>query len=221
METKDVILSRHGVRGYRPDRIPEALIREIFDRAHWTPSWRNPRGWHIWVVTGEALQRFKNDLSQKLLEDAPSVLDLDMPGRAWPELCLARTARLMAAQEEADATAGLDSTREDKLTRLGELFGAPCLIVYGVDCSVTGPQGCLDSGAFVQSMCQAANAMGLGTCLMATAVRFPELLHALLPDEAGKLMVVGVALGYADTDAAMGEFPREPVEFDDLVSWVT
>ena len=220
METQDAILSRHGVRAYRPDGVPEALIREIFNHARWAPSWRNPQGWHIWVVTGAALQRFKNDLTQKLLEDAPGMPDLDMPGRAWPELCLARTARLMAVHEEAEATAGLDSTREDQLTRLGELFGAPCLIIYGVDCSVRGAQGCFDSGAFVQSMCQAAHATGLGTCVMATAVRFPELLHAMLPNEAGKLMVVGVALGYPDTDAAINEFPREPVELDELVSWV-
>jgi nitroreductase len=210
----------HRCPAYREDPIPQAVIRETFDRARWAPCWRSLEGWHIWVLEGAVLEGLKDELVRRLLEDGPASAELDAPDRAWPELCLARTARLMAAHEEEAATAALEGSREEKLTRLGRLFGAPCLMVYGIDCHVTGTQGCIDSGAFVQSMCEAAHAEGLETCVMATAVRYPDLLHAILPDEAHRLFVVGVALGYPDAEAAVRRYPSEPAEFDELVSWV-
>ncbi len=220
MELHDSILSRRSIRAYKPDPVPQELIREILDEARWAPSWRNTQGWHVWVLTGEPLERFKSEFTQMLVDDAPGRPDLDMPGREWPEACMQRTARLMAVRETTESEAGLDCSREGKMTRMGRLFGAPCLVVCGVDKRVAGAYAGFDSGAFVQSLCLAAHEKGLGTCIMATAVRFPELLRRLLPDDEGKLLVVGVTLGYPDPDAALNSFPRERADLDEFVSWV-
>jgi len=220
MPTHEESSEVRGVPAYTSDPVPEALLRETLDHARWAPSWHNPRGWHIWALTGDALQCFKDGLTEKLLADAPGHSDLEGPESAWPELCLLRTARQMAAHEEDQATAGQEGTREEQLTDLGRLFGAPCLLVYGVDCHVAGPQGCINSGAFVACMCHAAHDSGLSTCVLATAVKYPELLHELLPDHHGELFAVGVAVGYPDTDDAGIGFTEEPIRFDDLVSWV-
>ena len=209
-----------GVSAYRPEPVPEALLRTVLDHARLAPSWHNPRGWHIWALSGEALQRFKDGLTRRLLDGAPAHSDLEGPETAWPELCLARTARLMANHEEAEATARLEGNREEKLTRLGQLFGAPCALIYGVDCHLAGPQGCINSGAFVACLCHAAHDEGLSTCVMATAVKYPELLHELLPDREGKLLVVGVAVGFPDTEDSGGGFVETATPVDDLVSWV-
>ena len=220
MQAQKGITGVHGVPAYRPEPIPGALIHEMFDSVRWSPSWRNPRGWHICLLTGAALQRFKDEFTQRLLDDVPGSPELKTPDRAWPELCLVRTARLMAAHEEAEARASLEGSREDKLTRLGQLFGAPCAMIYSVDCKMTGPPGCFNSGAFVQSMCEAAHDRGLITCVLATVVKYPELLHGTLPDEAGRLFVAGVALGYSDEDVGSTTSVGEAVQFDELVSWV-
>lgn len=206
---------------YRTDPVSQAVIREAFDRARWSPCWRGLAGWHIWVLEGEVLAGFKEGLTRRLLADSPAEPEAEGADRAWPELCLARTARLMAVREETAAMEHLEGSREAKLSRLGELFGAPCLLIYGVDSRTAGAQGCLDSGAFVHSMCDAAHAEGLDTCVLATAVRYPDLLHAILPDEAHRLFVVGVAVGYPEgEDVAAARYPGEPGSFDELVSWV-
>jgi nitroreductase len=210
----------HVVPVYKPEPVPKALLHEIFDAARLTPSWHNPRGWHISVLTGAVLQRFKDDLTERLRDNAPGSPDLEASDPAWPELCLLRTARLMAAHEEAEAMASLEGSREEKLTHLGQLFGAPCALIYSVDCETTGSIGCFNSGAFIQCMCQAAGDRGLSTCVLATAVKYPALLHAILPDQTDKLFVAGVALGYPDTDTAVAASFGEPVEFEHLVSWV-
>jgi len=204
---------------YRAETVPEAVLREAFDRARWSPCWQGLSGWHIWVLAGEVLERFKGELTRRLQADSPAEPELDGPDRAWPELCLARTARLMAVREETAAMEHLEGSREDKLSRLGELFGAPCLLLYGVDCRAAGMQGCLDSGAFVHSMCEALHDEGLDTCVLATAVRYPEVLHAMLTNEAHRLFVVGVAVGYPEEDdATAARRPGEPATFDDLMT---
>jgi nitroreductase len=220
MDAGDMDADVRRCPSYRADAVPKAVVRDAFDQARHTPSWRTLKGWHIWVLEGSTLARYKMELTRRLIEDAPSSPELDAPDRGWPELCLARTARLMAVNEEATATAHLEGTREEKLARLGGLFDAPCLMVYGLDCHAAGTQGCFDSGAFVQSMCEAARAEGLETCVMATAVRYPELLHEVLPDEAGELFVVGIVLGYPEEEVGTRRYVGEPASFDDMVTWV-
>ena len=205
---------------YSGEPVPRAVLRDAFDKARQAPCWRTLKGWRIWVMEGAALERYKEGLTRRLLEDTPASPELDAPDRAWPELCLARTARLMAVHEEAAATAHLEGRREEKLARLGELFGAPCLMIYGLDCHAAGTQGCFDSGPFVQSMCEAARQEGLDTCVMATAVRYPDLLHAVLPDQDGELFVVGIALGYPEAGVTVARYASELPRFDDVVTWV-
>jgi nitroreductase len=209
-----------GGLAYSPEPVPLATVRDVFEAARRLPSWQNPRGWHISVLTGAALQRFKDELTQRLLNDVPGRSDLDVPETGWPELCLLRTVRAMAAREEAAAIANLEGDRTDRLTRLGQLFGAPCAMIYSVDCKVATSLSCFNSGTFINCMCDAAHDEGLSTCVLATAVKYPEVLRALLPSEAGKHFAVGVALGYSEMDMAVPRPVGDRMEFADLVSWV-
>jgi nitroreductase len=220
MISTQTIPKRRSIRSFSPDPVREDALRGILEDARWAPSWRNTQAWHVWVVTGEALERFKDEFTRKLIEDAPSRPDLDMPGRDIPDLCARRTERMMAVREQTEAAAGLDCSREGKLGRMGELFGAPCLLVIGVDQSIAQAYAGFDCGAFAQTLCLAAEERGLGTCIMATAVRFPEILHTMLPVAPGLLMVVGVAIGYPDGDAPLNSFERERADLDEFVSWV-
>jgi nitroreductase len=77
-----------------------------------------------------------------------------------------------------------------------------------------------DSGLMVQSVCLAAHDKGLGTCIMAMAVRDPDLLREILPGAADKQFVIGVALGYPDDEATVNRFERARVPLQELVSWV-
>lgn len=220
MGIDEVIRERRSIRAYLPEPVPAATIEALLELARWSPSWRNTQASKVWVVTGAALDRFREELTAKLLSDAPARPDLDMPGREWPKVCMERTARLMETREATEAEAGLDSSREAKLRRMGELFGAPCLLVVGTDAMVAEAYAGFDCGVLVQTLCLAAQARGLGTCIMATAVRFPEILHEMLPGDQGQVFVVGIALGVPDPDAALNRFPRERAELEELVTWV-
>ena len=55
----------------------------------------------------------------------------------------------------------------------------------------------------MQSVCLAAHNKGLGTCIMAMAVRDPDTLREILPEAADMKFVIGVALGYPDEEATI------------------
>jgi nitroreductase len=76
-----------------------------------------------------------------------------------------------------------------------------------------------DSGLIVQSVCLAAHAKGLGSCVMAMAVRDPDTLRELLPRAAEMQFVIGVALGYPDEEAAINRFERQRARLEEFVTW--
>src|SRR5665647_1356110 len=61
MEFESVIRGRRSIRAYKPECVPEELVREILDAARWAPSWRNTQAWNVWVLTGDALQRYTDE----------------------------------------------------------------------------------------------------------------------------------------------------------------
>ena len=107
MDVEEAIRGRRSIRKFRPNPVPEELLREILDVARWSPSWRNTQAWTVWAVSGEALQRFKAEFAEKLLAAAPSKPDLDMPGREFPAACMDRTQRLMDERGACELAAEL------------------------------------------------------------------------------------------------------------------
>ncbi|MFA4965878.1 MAG: nitroreductase [Thermoleophilia bacterium] len=194
MEFDSVIRGRRSIRAYKPEPVPEAVIREILDAARWTPSWRNTQAWNVWVLTGEGLARFKEEFRAAAERDEPPALDL-RPTTDWPEACSARTTALMRTRAATLEAAGEPSDPRSALARMADVFGAPCLLVFGFDDCLAEAYASFDTGAFVQSVCLAAHDKGLGTCVVATVVRYPAILRELLPGAVDKRVVVAVTLG--------------------------
>jgi nitroreductase len=219
MEFETVLRGRRSIRAYTSEPVSDELIRAILDKARWAPSWRNTQAWSIWVVAGAALERFKVRFGQAVAEGEPPKPDF-LPTSDWPAACSVRTAQLMQARAATLAAAGEDSDPAAAMARMADLFGAPCLLVFGIEDCLGEAYASLDTGSIVQSVCLAAYDRGLGTCIVATIVRHPDLLRELLPGSGGKRLVVGVALGHADADAAANRFERMRADLDELVTWV-
>jgi nitroreductase len=219
MEFETVLRGRRSIRAYTPEPVSDELIDGILDAARWSPSWRNTQAWNIWVVKGGALERFKQRFHAAVEHDEPATPDL-LPTTEWPAACSARTMELMQARTATLAVAGEDTDPAAALARMADLFGAPCLLVFGIEDCLNEAYACLDTGLLVQSVCLAAHDRGLGTCIIATIVRYPQLLRDLLPGSEGKRLVVGVALGHPDRDAPTNRFVRSRAGLGELVKWV-
>ena len=78
------------------------------------------------------------------------------------------------------------------------IFG---LLVFGFEDCLAEAYASYDTGAFVENVCLAAFDKGLGTCVIATVIRYPELLRRMLPGAGDKRFVIAVTLGYPDLKA--------------------
>jgi nitroreductase len=222
MEFEDVIRGRRSIRAYTADPVPQDLVREILDEARWAPSSRNTQAWNVWVVTGDALERFKTAFKMALEAGEPE--NMDIPGTVtgdWPDACSARAVELMATRAQTLEAAGEVSGPAASLARMADCFGAPVLLVFGFEDCLSDASACYDTASLVQNVCLAAHAKGLGTCQSTTLVRYPDLLRAVLPDADEKKMVVAATLGWPDAGNAANTFARSRAPLGELVTWVS
>ena len=71
MEILEAISKRMSIRGFRPAPVPKEVLEKILESAGRTPSALNSQPWEFTVVTGEALERIKEENIEHLLTGAP------------------------------------------------------------------------------------------------------------------------------------------------------
>ena len=59
------VITRRSIRGYKPDPVPKALIREVVELAMRAPSSLNTQPWHFYIVTGEPLDRIRKGNTER------------------------------------------------------------------------------------------------------------------------------------------------------------
>src|ERR1700742_449749 len=71
MHFDDVILGRRSIRGYKPDPVPKALIKEIIGLAMRAPSSMNTQPWNFYIITGEPLDRIRAGNTERMVAGVP------------------------------------------------------------------------------------------------------------------------------------------------------
>jgi len=219
MEIFQTVTTRRCIRRFKPDPVPEPLLREILEAARWSPSWGNTQPWEISVVTGDALDRFRKANRQHLLDGVIPDPDTPMPD-TWPEPLKQRYGDV-----GKQVLTALEIPRGDKEARLryaGDmfaLFDAPVLLLFCVDRGIPREYAMLDTGAIMQTVCLLAHARGLGSCILAASVRYPALIREIIPIPETKAVIIGVAVGYPDLDAPVNQFTRERANPDEFTLW--
>ncbi len=220
MELETAVRGRRSIRKFTSKKVAGVVVDEILDAARWSPSWGNTQPWEFYVLTGEPLAAFKEAGERMLSAGLAFTPDVPMP-EAWPSALKGRYNELgkslldMLGIDRADKDA-----RQQLYARMAALFDAPCLVVACIPRDVLVEYAMLDLGLVVQSICLLAHARGLGTCIMAAAVRYPDLLRkiASIPDD--RRIAVGIALGYPDPDYPLNRFERMRAEPREIIHWV-
>ncbi len=221
MDIAEVVRERRSIRKFKPDPVPEGLLREILAAARWSPSWGNTQPWELYVLSGEPLDRFKTANCARLDEGSAAAPDIRMPEQ-WTEPLKKRYGAVGKGVLAALGIARDDTKGRTEQTRtMFRLFDAPCLIAACIDKRSSSLEyAMLDVGLITQTICLLAHDRGLGTCIMACAVFYPSALRAVLPDTEDKLLAVGIAVGYPERDAPINGFARERAPLEETVVWV-
>ena len=213
--TDSVITNRKSIRAYKNDPVDPRLVEHILTVASRAPSGTNMQPWNVYVLTGEALKRVTDAVCQAFDTAEPGTCQSEYkyyPDRFF-EPYLSRRRKL---GWDMYGILGIGKGEKEK-TRLQQrrnylYFDAPVGFIFTMNRQL--PSGCfVDYGTFLENIMLSAKSHGLDTCLQAGWSDYHEVLRKVLPIKAEEMVVAGMAMGYADTEAAIYKLQteREPV----------
>ena len=220
MELRAAIEGRRSIRKFKAKELSQETIRDILETARWAPSWGNTQLWEFYVLTGKRLDEFREANHRSFVDGQTFPLDVPMH-EVWPERLKARYGELGKIMLTA-----MNVKRDDKDARhrlyedMTLLFGAPCLVVGCIPREILVEYAMLDIGLIVQTICLLAYDKGIGTCIMAMAVRNPGLLRKILSIPADRKIAIGIAMGYPDEKFSLNNFERKRADTSEYVKWV-
>jgi nitroreductase len=208
------IRTRRSVRGFRPDPVPEPVIRHLLDLAATAPSMTNTQPWQVHVVTGVARQRLVDAISAAHVRGEHPDFEYPYYPKSWKSPFIDRRRKL------GWTLYGLVGIRKgdfDKMKvqhgRNYDFFGAPAGLIFTIDRELQLGSW-LDLGMFLQTIMIAARGYGLDTCPQAAFGPYHAIIREQLGIPQEQIVVCGMALGLKDqAEPANALVPeREPVD---------
>jgi nitroreductase len=213
MDVTTALTRRNSTRAFLDRPVSDEQIRAILDAARWAPSGVNTQPWQVAVVRGAGKQKLADALIAARAGAAPNP-DYRYYPEQWFDPFKERRKQCGLALYQA-----LEIRREDTDKQRAawdnnyRFFGAPVGLLLFLDRRL-GQGSWIDMGMFMQSIMLAAQDQGLATCPQASLADYPDVVRGQLGIEDNLALLGGIALGYADPDAAVNRFrtEREPVE---------
>lgn len=211
------IETRRSVRGYLPDPVPEAVVREILATASRAASGGNLQPWKVSVLAGDARDALVAAVAERIKE---------MPFGEGPEYAiypadLQEPYRGRRGKVAMDLYALVGIDRGDKEARARQMqlnfsfFGAPVGMFISIDRNM-GPPQFADLGIFLQNVMLLARERGLHTCAQESWSLWSQSIREFTHISEDEMVFCGLALGYADPDAVINELYTERASVDEF-----
>lgn len=220
MDLIETINQRKSIRDFKPDPIERDVLKQILEIAVKAPSGVNSQPWEFAVITGEPLQKLKEEnihLLHNSTEEQSRSSDYFKKGSVYKKRQVDLAIELFKL---------MDIQREDTEKRMAWLergyryFNAPAAIILLSDKSIEASSARLmDIGAVMYGICLAAMTLELGTCIEAQGSRFEEPLrkYGNIPDS--KNIHVAIAVGRPNWDFPANRIESSREAVDNLTVW--
>jgi len=219
MDVKEAVLARRSIRAFDPEPVPREVLEGIMENALWAPSWGNTQPWRLTLIGGETLEKIKEEYVHMFGKGIPANPDFPMP----TEFNAVQKARYQGLGKGLFLALGI--AREDKEKRnayykeMMRCLGAPHLICLHLDREFH-PYTLMDVGIILQTIALLAVEQGLGTCILAQAIRYPGVVrkHSDIPDD--QMLVMGMAIGRPIMDHPVNIFRSERGKPEEFLNYV-
>ena len=215
MNVFSAMTNRQSARAYLSKPVARADIEDILKYAGMAPSAINLQPWEYVIVYGEEKDRLVQQLKRAHAERNISC----GPGteNPLPDIFKNRSRRASQAMAPKVAEMGL------KFNRFVEegscsFYGAPIAIIVTLD-RLFPKIRYLDVGLSVSYLLLAAQAKGLATCPIGLITAYGDEIAGALDISDDKEIVLGIALGYADTQSPINCFKTDRENLDAFRSW--
>jgi nitroreductase len=219
MDAIECIKTRKSVRRFKPRPVPKEVLKEVIDTAKWSPSYKNSQPWEAVICSGDQREALTTMLLESLENDTPPCPDVPAP-TSWPA---AEAARIEHHFKHRRETIGGDLSDPDHIKKVKEenfqFYGAPHVVYLFQDASLT-LWSIFDLGLFAQSLMLAARAKGLGTVPQAFTTDYAQEIKRFLSIPESKRLMLGIPIGYPDTESPENTFRSGRAETDELVHWI-
>jgi nitroreductase len=195
----DVILGRRSIRGYKPDPVPKALIKEIISLAMRAPSSMNTQPWNFYIVTGEPLDRIRAGNTERNLAGVPHSREF----RTGQPFAGPHRERQVGVAKQLFSAMGIaredKDGRQDWVMRGFRQFDAPVCVIVTYDRVLKDSDDTpFDCGAVATALVNAAWSRGLGAVINSQGIMQSPVVreHAGIADD--QVIMKSVALGWPD-----------------------
>lgn len=215
MSVSDAVEQRMSVRAFLPDPVPEAVVRDILDRARRAPSGGNVQPWRVDALAGAPLDELRMRVAEKLAGGTEPPEYEVYPRNLW------EPHRGYRYKTGEDMYGLLGVGRDDKLGRMAQFarnfsfFGAPAALFFSFDRRM-GPPQWSDVGMYMQTVMLLAVERGYDTCAQECWSAFPATLRAFLGHDDDRLLFSGMALGRRDPAAPINRLRTDRAPLDDF-----
>jgi nitroreductase len=213
-----VVKSRRSVRGFLHKRVPEHILKQVFETAGWAPSGTNVQPWYTCVASGEVRDNLRASFLDRKANKIKPVYDHQSDGKTgdpWRErkrACARALYGAMGIEWEDKEGRGRAAMRNY------ELFDAPHVAFLCMD-EVFGIQSACDVGMYAQTLMLAMAAHGIGSCAQGTMRDYPDLVRDAFDLEPSVKVLFGISFGYEDVTTPANAARTDRASLVDTVSF--
>lgn len=214
MNVTEAISARRTIRGFKPDPVPDDILRKILETARFAPSNCNTQPWFLTLVFGDARDRLEKALLAEITAGKPPS-PVFTPGDSGLEG--AYRDRQVACAVSYYGTMGIE--RNDKQERNAlmlknwSFFGAPHVGFLSMPKTMREVNA-VDVGIYLQTLMLLFVEHGLASCPQGALAFYPDPVFEIagVPEDHG--ILCGISFGYADEEAHINtvKMDREPLE---------
>lgn len=216
MSVDEAIRRRRSVRGFLPDELPEAMLKDVFALAQWAPSNCNVQPWAPHVVSGAVLHRLRDALVDAGMRDEPINPDFS----AERKFAGVHRERQVDAAQQLYGAMGVErrdlAGRRQAYIRNHAAFDAPHVVFIFMDQEFEEREA-IDVGIYAQSLMLALTARGVASCAQGALSLYPDIVRAHLGISSHQKLLCGIAFGYEDTNVKANAARVGRASLDDSV----
>jgi len=220
MNVTEALQSRYSVRAYRPDPIPEATIREVFDVARLAPSNSNIQPWHVSVVSGEARVRLEAAICELVDNGVAANRDWERARGAVKGVYRDRRHACGYSYYETMGVSRDDTKGRMAIARKNfEFFGAPHVAFFSMPLEMDRSNA-VDMGIFLQSVMLVMAERGIGCIPQGALGSYPDPVREIASVPEGNGILFGLSFGY-EAEGELINTVRMPREDLDVIATFT
>ncbi|MGD0354114.1 MAG: nitroreductase [Dehalococcoidia bacterium] len=217
MDVLEAIKSRYSVRAFKSDPVPKKVLKELLSVSLRAPSWANTQTWELAVAGGDVMKDLKETMASRAF--AQDERGPDIPRPEWISPYKERR------RENGLRLYELLGIRRDDVEKqlnwfveMYRFFDAPSAIFIFTERDVS-VWAMMNIGLLAQTISLAALNYGLGSIMLAAGASYPDIVRKKLNVPYSRQLVIAMAIGYPDNDAAVNKFRTERVPLAEICSW--